>query len=135
MRALPFTQEVTDFVNKYDQIFVVEQNRDGQLNQLLTIEYPQRAVTLKSVAFGDGMPAAARWVREGILAKCTPKAKLNGGNRKVASKARSAASKPKSGKDATSSSKDKKLLIAKPVTTKTRSKTAKSSSKKITVKN
>jgi 2-oxoglutarate ferredoxin oxidoreductase subunit alpha len=69
VRALPFTQEVTDFVSKYDQIFIVEQNRDGQLNQLLTIEYPDQAKNFKSVAFGDGMPASARWVREGILAK------------------------------------------------------------------
>jgi 2-oxoglutarate/2-oxoacid ferredoxin oxidoreductase subunit alpha len=69
VRALPFTQEVTDFVHKYDQVLVVEQNRDGQLRQLLTIEYPDRAVNLRSVAFGDGMPASARWVREGILAK------------------------------------------------------------------
>ncbi len=69
IRALPFTQEVTDFVNNYDQIFIVEQNRDGQLNQLLTIEYPDRAANFKSVAFGDGMPASARWVREGVLAK------------------------------------------------------------------
>jgi 2-oxoglutarate ferredoxin oxidoreductase subunit alpha len=69
VRALPFTQEVTDFVRKYDQVLVVEQNRDGQLRQLLTIEYPDRAVNLRSVAFGDGMPASARWVREGILAK------------------------------------------------------------------
>jgi 2-oxoglutarate/2-oxoacid ferredoxin oxidoreductase subunit alpha len=69
VRALPFTQEVADFVTKYDQILVVEQNRDGQLKQLLTVEYPNQAPNLKSVAFGDGMPASAKWVREGILAK------------------------------------------------------------------
>ena len=46
-----------------------EQNRDGQLKQLLTVEYPDQAANLKSVAFGDGMPASAKWVREGILAK------------------------------------------------------------------
>jgi 2-oxoglutarate ferredoxin oxidoreductase subunit alpha len=69
VRALPFTKEVTDFVNKYDQVFVVEMNRDGQMNQILTIEYPEHAMTFKSVAFGDGMPASAKWVREGILAK------------------------------------------------------------------
>jgi 2-oxoglutarate ferredoxin oxidoreductase subunit alpha len=68
VRAIPFTQEVTDFVNKYDQIFVVEMNRDGQLKQILTVEYPERAANFKSVAYGDGMPAAAKWVREGILA-------------------------------------------------------------------
>lgn len=69
VRAVPFTREVTDFVNKYDQIFVVEQNRDGQLNQLLSIDYPELAANFKSVAYGDGMPASAKWVREGVLAK------------------------------------------------------------------
>jgi 2-oxoglutarate ferredoxin oxidoreductase subunit alpha len=69
VRALPFTQDVTDFVNQYDQIFVVEQNRDGQLNQMLTIEFPEKAQNFRSVAYGDGMPASAKWVRDGILAK------------------------------------------------------------------
>jgi 2-oxoglutarate ferredoxin oxidoreductase subunit alpha len=69
VRALPFTQEVTDFVNKYEQIFVVEQNRDGQLKQLLAIEYPEQAANFISVAYGDGMPASAKWVREGVLTK------------------------------------------------------------------
>jgi 2-oxoglutarate ferredoxin oxidoreductase subunit alpha len=80
VRAVPFTQEVTDFIAKYDQVFVVEMNRDGQMNQILTIEYPQRAPYFKSVAYGDGMPASARWVREGILAKYTPNQKFNGGS-------------------------------------------------------
>jgi 2-oxoglutarate ferredoxin oxidoreductase subunit alpha len=69
VRALPFTREVTDFMASYDQILVVEQNRDGQLKQLLTVEYPEQAAKVKSVAFGDGLPASAKWVREGILAK------------------------------------------------------------------
>jgi len=71
IRALPFTEETTQFVNKYDQIFVVEMNRDGQMNQILTVAYPQRAPYFRSVAYGDGLPAAAKWVREGILAKYT----------------------------------------------------------------
>jgi 2-oxoglutarate ferredoxin oxidoreductase subunit alpha len=74
IRSIPFTQEVTDFVNKYDQIFVVEQNRDGQMNQLLTIDYPEQASKFSSVAYGDGLPASARWVREGILAKAAVRA-------------------------------------------------------------
>jgi 2-oxoglutarate ferredoxin oxidoreductase subunit alpha len=68
VRALPFTDEVTEFIQKYDQIFVVEMNRDGQMHQILTIEYPEKAIAFKSVAFGDGMPASAKWIREGILA-------------------------------------------------------------------
>lgn len=67
VRAVPFTQEVDEFVGKYDQVFVVEMNRDGHLHQLLSWEYPQHVMKMKSVAFGDGMPASAKWIREGIL--------------------------------------------------------------------
>ena len=69
IRAVPFTHEVASFLKKYDQVFVVEMNRDGQMNQLLEIEYPEYSYKFKSVAFGDGLPASAKWVREGILAK------------------------------------------------------------------
>ena len=69
VRALPFTDEVTAFVKKYDQIFVVEMNRDGQMDELLIIDYPEYATRFQSVAFGDGLPASPKWVREGILAK------------------------------------------------------------------
>ena len=105
IRALPFTQEVTDFVAKYDQVFVVEMNRDGQMNQILTIEYPQRAPYFKSVAYGDGMPASARWVREGILAKYTPGTKFNGGSKQPRSKATAAAKTAKSSSKNTSGNK------------------------------
>jgi 2-oxoglutarate/2-oxoacid ferredoxin oxidoreductase subunit alpha len=67
VRALPFTEDVKQFVSQHDRIYVVEMNRDGQLAQLLKIEYPEHAAALRSVAFQDGLPAAARWVREGIL--------------------------------------------------------------------
>jgi len=69
IRALPFTKEVDKFLAKHDQFFIVEMNRDGQMDQILKTEYPQFAPKLKSVAFGDGMPASAKWVREGILGK------------------------------------------------------------------
>jgi 2-oxoglutarate ferredoxin oxidoreductase subunit alpha len=69
VRAIPCTREVTDFIHKYEQIFVVEQNRDGQMKQILTADYPEYAARFKSVAHGDGLPAAAKWVRDGILAQ------------------------------------------------------------------
>ncbi len=69
VRAVPFTSEVDDFVRDHDQIFVVEMNRDGQLHQLLALANPESATNLISVAFGDGMPASAGWIRDGILAK------------------------------------------------------------------
>ena len=69
VRALPFTDEVKKFVVKHDMVFVIDMNRDGQMHQLLTVEYPALATKLVSVAYGDGMPASAKWVREGILSK------------------------------------------------------------------
>jgi hypothetical protein len=44
-------------------------NRDGQLFKLLSLEYPSHVSKFKSIAFGDGMPASAKWIREGILEK------------------------------------------------------------------
>ena len=96
IRALPFTKEVAKFIEKYDEIFIVEMNRDGQMNQILTIEYPQYATRFKSVAFGDGMPASAKWIREGILEK------HDADNTKGKAKAKSTAGKSKSKKAAAS---------------------------------
>lgn len=124
VRALPFTDEVTRFVNKYDQVFVVEMNRDGQMNQILTIEYPQRAPYFKSVAYGDGMPASAKWVREGILAKYTAPVKANG---KAAVKKKAAAIRTKSVKAAP---KKTAVKMVKKITSKTGKPLAKKTSKK-----
>ncbi|MCC6500412.1 MAG: 2-oxoacid:acceptor oxidoreductase subunit alpha [Anaerolineales bacterium] len=69
VRAVPLAAEVEEFVGEHEQVYVVEMNRDGQLYQALSLAYPQYVARLISVAHGDGMPASARWVREGILAK------------------------------------------------------------------
>lgn len=68
LRALPCTDEVRTFIEGHELIFVVEMNRDGQLAQLMKMEYPDDAARFRSVAFEDGLPAAAAWVRDGILA-------------------------------------------------------------------
>lgn len=105
VRAIPFTKEVDAFLERHDQIFVVEMNRDGQMLQILYTEYPQYATKLKSVAYHDGLPAAAKWVREGILAKYEQKAE--GGKQKKAparKTAAKAANKPKVKKAAVKSS-------------------------------
>jgi 2-oxoglutarate ferredoxin oxidoreductase subunit alpha len=69
VRAVPFTQEVKDFVHQHTRTYVVEMNRDGQLHQLLTLEYPDRAMNMTSVAYSDGLPMTARRVRETIKAE------------------------------------------------------------------
>ncbi|MEJ2706701.1 MAG: 2-oxoacid:acceptor oxidoreductase subunit alpha [Anaerolineales bacterium] len=69
VRAVPFTEEVKHFVHQHKRTYVVEMNRDGQLHQLLTLEYPDRAMNMISVAYTDGLPMTARRVRETIKAE------------------------------------------------------------------
>jgi 2-oxoglutarate ferredoxin oxidoreductase subunit alpha len=69
LRAIPFTQEVTDFVRDHEKVYVVEMNRDGQLHQLLSLEYASQCVKLVSIAHLDGLPLTARFVVEAIFAK------------------------------------------------------------------
>jgi 2-oxoglutarate ferredoxin oxidoreductase subunit alpha len=69
IRGIPFTDDAFKFIESHDQNFVVEMNRDGQLYQLLLVEYPHLAAKLTSVAFNDGLPATAKWVKDSILTK------------------------------------------------------------------
>lgn len=69
IRGVPFTEDVPAFIESHEHNYVVEMNRDGQMYQLLLVEYPQLANKLTSIAFNDGLPATAKWVKESILAK------------------------------------------------------------------
>lgn len=66
LRAIPFTTEVTEFIYNHERTYVVEMNRDGQLHQLLSLEYAPVCAKLTSVAHLDGLPMTARFVEEGI---------------------------------------------------------------------
>ena len=69
IRGIPFTEEVRKFIESHESNFVVEMNRDGQMYQILLVEYPHLADKLTSVAFNDGLPATAKWVKDSILIK------------------------------------------------------------------
>jgi 2-oxoglutarate ferredoxin oxidoreductase subunit alpha len=69
VRAIPFTVEVKSFIQAHERCYVVEMNRDGQLHQLLTLEYPELALKLHSIAYTDGLPMTAKLVREAVHAQ------------------------------------------------------------------
>ena len=69
LRALPLTDDVVEFIRAHERVYVVENNRDGQLAQLLTINLPEMGVKLRKASHGDGMPLSARWVRDEILSQ------------------------------------------------------------------
>jgi 2-oxoglutarate ferredoxin oxidoreductase subunit alpha len=68
VRAIPFAQEVKEFIASHERTYVVEMNRDGQVYQLLSIETPENASKLVSAAHLDGLPLTAAWVEQAILA-------------------------------------------------------------------
>lgn len=69
LRSMPFNAEVSEFIRNHDRVYVVEVNRDGQLHQLLTIKHPEQATRLVSIAYTDGLPPTAKWIKTAILAK------------------------------------------------------------------
>jgi len=68
LRAFPFAQEVFDFIAEHDQVFVVEQNRDAQLRQLLVNEGDIDPARLIPVLHYEGAPITARFITARITA-------------------------------------------------------------------
>ena len=62
IRSLPFSPEVSDFIFSHDHHYVVEMNRDGQLHQLLSLEFQDCSVSLISAAHTDGLPLTSQWI-------------------------------------------------------------------------
>jgi len=70
LRALPFNHELEDFIRHHDRVYVVEQNRDGQMHDLIRLEVaPETALKLRSVRHYNGLPISPRSVVEEILAQ------------------------------------------------------------------
>jgi len=67
LRSLPFTNDTKDFLEHHNKIYIIEMNRDGQLHQLLKIEYPKQAKKMFSIASSDGLPATAKWITDAII--------------------------------------------------------------------
>ena len=66
IRSLPFSNEVEEFIGRHKMVYIVENNRDGQLLQLLTIRFPAQAERMCKAAHMDGLPLTAKWVFEQI---------------------------------------------------------------------
>lgn len=66
LRAVPFGPSVKEFITSHERVYVVEINRDGQMNQLLMLDNPEYATRLTSVCHTDGLPLTANWIVENI---------------------------------------------------------------------
>jgi 2-oxoglutarate ferredoxin oxidoreductase subunit alpha len=70
LRAYPFTDELEPFIDRYERIYVVEQNRDAQMLSLMRVDLDaSRIGKLRSVLHFNGLPIDARSITDEILAK------------------------------------------------------------------
>jgi 2-oxoglutarate/2-oxoacid ferredoxin oxidoreductase subunit alpha len=67
--GFPFHSSVVDFIEAHDHVFVVEQNRDGQLRHMLTMECGLDPALLVSVVHYDGTPITARFITKAIASR------------------------------------------------------------------
>ena len=70
LRAYPFNDELTAFIDAHERVYVIEQNRDAQLRQLMKLELsPERQTKLRSVLHYNGLPIDARSITDDVLAQ------------------------------------------------------------------
>jgi 2-oxoglutarate ferredoxin oxidoreductase subunit alpha len=70
LRAYPFTDDLVKFIDTHERVYVVEQNRDAQLLQLLKLELsPERQTKLRSILHYSGLPIDARSVTDDLLSQ------------------------------------------------------------------
>jgi 2-oxoglutarate ferredoxin oxidoreductase subunit alpha len=70
IRAFPFSEQVYDFIRRHQRIYVVEQNRDGQMYELLRIEADAEDIPkLRSIRHYKGIPIDARSVTDEIVSQ------------------------------------------------------------------
>jgi 2-oxoglutarate ferredoxin oxidoreductase subunit alpha len=64
LRAFPFPDSVREFIMAHDKVFIVEQNRDGQMRSIITNELGIDPARLTAVLHYDGTPITGRFISE-----------------------------------------------------------------------
>lgn len=68
LKSYPFTREVHDFIEQHDRLYVVEQNRDGQMATLLKLDIKTELTPrLRSICHIHGLPIDARSVTDELM--------------------------------------------------------------------
>ena len=68
LKAYPFTEHLKDFIRRHDRVYVVDQNRDGQLLALMRMEFDAELIAkLRSLRYYGGLPLDARTVTDEVL--------------------------------------------------------------------
>ncbi len=70
VKAFPFTKEVHDFIASHERVYVIDQNRDGQMRDLLKLDIDVTQIPkLRSVRHYNGLPIDARSITDEIISQ------------------------------------------------------------------
>jgi 2-oxoglutarate ferredoxin oxidoreductase subunit alpha len=66
LRALPLGEATREFLAKHDRVYVIDNNFDGQMAEIVRLDFPEYSTRIKSLAHCDGLPLTARWIAQHI---------------------------------------------------------------------
>jgi 2-oxoglutarate ferredoxin oxidoreductase subunit alpha len=70
LKAYPFTREMHDFIGAHKRVYVVDQNRDAQMMQLIKLDIAVNEIPkLRSVRHYNGLPIDARSITDEIISQ------------------------------------------------------------------
>ena len=69
LRAFPFPESVRNFILEHDMVFLVEQNRDGQMRTMMISELEMDPARIIPVLHYDGTPITGQFIAGAIGAK------------------------------------------------------------------
>src|SRR5207237_9948995 len=67
LRAVPFNEELKHFVAMHERVYVVEQNRDGQMGDIIKLEVGEDQRKIRKVLHYTGLPCDARSITEAVV--------------------------------------------------------------------
>jgi 2-oxoglutarate ferredoxin oxidoreductase subunit alpha len=68
VRAFPINEEMREFVRAHERVYVIDQNRDGQLHALVRQYMPDELVSrLRNIRYYGGLPIDARTITDDLV--------------------------------------------------------------------
>jgi 2-oxoglutarate ferredoxin oxidoreductase subunit alpha len=67
LRALPLPRDLAAFVAEHERVYVVEQNRDGQMADIIRLEIGEEQNRIRKILHYDGLPIHARFVTDAVV--------------------------------------------------------------------
>jgi len=68
IKAFPFNEQLEQFIEAHQQVFLIEQNRDAQMKSIIVNECQIDPNKINAILHFDGLPVTSRFIEQQILA-------------------------------------------------------------------